>query len=125
MDLNKITNSISGFYKDIAKAQQGDVLVKKYTGEDTKIATYAYIPFASIIILVFRKNNSEFVSFHARESTILLLVAVFIILLLPSFLKVLAVFAVYSIFILSAYKASKGEKLYLPLINEIANSIEI
>ena len=114
------------FFQSITSRGGTLSLVKTYSGEETKAATYAYIPFVSaIILLVFRKENSEFVSFHARQALVLLLLALLALLALPGFLKVIALAVFYVIFVFGAYKASRGEKWYLPLVNELANTIEI
>ena len=115
------------FFQSISSRRgEGSTLVKTYSGEETKVATYSYLPFVSaIVLLVFRKENSEFVSFHARQALVLCLLAILVILIVPSFLKIIAVVVLYVIFVFGAYKASRGEKWYLPLVNEIANTIEI
>ncbi|OGY22580.1 MAG: hypothetical protein A2113_04515 [Candidatus Woykebacteria bacterium GWA1_44_8] len=122
---NELVSQARVFLQSIVKGGESSSLVKTYRGEETKIATYAYLPFVSAALLIFNKEKSEFVSFHARRALVLLLMAILAILLLPGFLKVVAVATFYVIFVFGAYKASKGEKWYLPVVNELANTIEI
>lgn len=99
--------------------------VKIYSGEDTKIATLAYFPFASAAILLLRKNNSEFVSFHARQSVVILVISLFGILFLPGPAKLIVFIAAYTLWSYGAYMAMRGRKWYLPVVTELANTIDL
>jgi uncharacterized membrane protein len=121
----KVIRWVHFFFHSTTKVGRASSLVKTYTGEDTNVATYAYLPFISAVILVFRKDNSEFVSFHARQALVLLLITLLALLFLGGFLRVIVLVVFFILFVFGAYKASRGEKWYFPLVSELANTIEI
>ena len=89
------------------------------------MAAVSYIPFAAAVILVLRKENSEFVSFHARQSLVILLVTILFLLLLPGFFKFLVAVGGCALLITGVYKALQGRKWYFPIITEMANTIDL
>jgi len=118
-------DSILDYVKELFKGEEDSQFVRTYSGQDTLFAAFCYVPFVSAAILVLRKENNEFVSFHARQSLVLLLLGIFALLLLPSFLKLLAAAVIAFLLIFGVYKALKGMKWYFPLVTDLANSIEI
>ncbi len=104
---------------------QEDIFVRTYTGEDTWVASALYIPFISAAVLLLRKNNSEFVSFHARQSLVLLLFAIFALVLLPAILKIIVAIIAYMLFVYGAYHAIRGKKWYMPVVTEISNTFNL
>lgn len=121
----KLLERVRFFLKLAFSGQDNPALVRQYTGEDTKIAALVYIPFVCLAVLLLRKDNSEFVSFHAKHALVLLLIAIFAILLSPKFIKSLAIMAVYAVFVYGAFEASKGRKWYFPGVTELANTIDV
>lgn len=104
---------------------QGETIVRTYSGEETWVAAASYIPFISTAILLLRKNNSEFVSFHARLALVILLISIFALVLLPVILKIIAAILVYMLLVFGAYQAIRGQKWYLPIVSEIARTFEL
>lgn len=102
-----------------------EVFVRTYVGEDTWAASASYIPFISAAILILRKNNSEFVSFHARQALVMLLIIIFALVLLPLVLKIIAAIGAYTLLVYGAYQAIRGKKWYLPIVTEIANTFSL
>ncbi len=104
---------------------RGETVVRTYSGEETWVASTSYIPFISAAILVLRKNNSEFVSFHARLALVILLFSIFALVLLPAILKIIAAIIVYMLLVYGAYHAIRGRKWYLPIASEMANTFDL
>lgn len=104
---------------------QGETVVRTYSGEETWVASASYIPFISAAVLLLRKNNSEFVSFHARLALVILLISIFALILLPVILKIIAAIIVYMLLVYGAYQAVRGKKWYLPVVTEIANTFDL
>ena len=104
---------------------QGETVVRTYSGEETWVASASYIPFISAAVLLLRKNNSEFVSFHARLALVILLISIFALILLPVILKIIAAIVVYLLLVYGAYQAVRGKKWYLPVVTEIANTFNL
>ena len=104
---------------------QGETIVRTYTGEETWVASASYIPFISAAVLILRKNNSEFVSFHARLALVILLFSIFALVLLPTILKIIAAVIVYMLLVYGAYQAVRGRKWYLPVVSEIARTLDL
>lgn len=113
-------NLINRFNRDNEKQ-----FVRHYSGEDTWIAALSYFPFISAAIILLRKNNSEFVSFHAHQAFVILVIFLFAIIIVPSIAKVIVLIAAYTILVYGAYRAMQGRKWYLPLITELANTIDL
>ncbi|MCH7541390.1 hypothetical protein IH981_01270 [Patescibacteria group bacterium] len=111
--------------KKIMQQGKGATVVRTYSGEETWIASLSYIPFVSAAVLLLRKNNSEFVSFHARQALVILIIVVLALMLLPWILKWLAAIIAYGLLVYGAYYALLGRKWYLPIVTEIARTIEI
>lgn len=111
--------------KKIMQQGKGAIVVRTYSGEETWIASLSYIPFVSAAVLLLRKNNSEFVSFHARQALVILIIVVLALMLLPWILKWLAAIIAYGLLVYGAYYALLGRKWYLPIVTEIARTIEI
>ncbi len=111
--------------KKLRQQGKGATVVRTYSGEDTWIASAAYIPFVSAAVLVLRKNNSEFVSFHARQALVILIIVILALMLLPLILKMLAAVVGYGLLVYGAYYALSGRKWYLPIVTELARTIEI
>jgi uncharacterized membrane protein len=102
-----------------------DTIARQYEGEDLLIAAVSYIPFLSAGVLLLRKQNSEFVSYHAKMAIVLLVFTLLAFGLLPGFLRWVGLVAGLIVSAYSAYKAYKGDKLYIPLISKLAQTIEI
>lgn len=100
-------------------------LARRYSGDDAKFAAFTYIPFVGPAILVFRKENSEFVSYHGKMALVLFVLGVLGFFLLPSIFKLLAVLVTFSVSIYGLYKATKGDKWYLPLVSKLAQMMEV
>jgi len=111
--------------KKLRQQGKGATVVRTYSGEDTWIASVSYIPFVSAAVLVLRKNNSEFVSFHARQALVILIIVILALMLLPLILKMLAAVVGYGLLVYGAYYALSGRKWYLPIVTELARTIEI
>jgi len=111
--------------KKLRQQGKGATVVRTYSGEDTWIASVAYVPFVSAAVLVLRKNNSEFVSFHARQALVILIIVILALMLLPLILKMLAAVVGYGLLVYGAYYALSGRKWYLPIVTELARTIEI
>ena len=111
--------------KKLRQQGKGATVVRTYSGEDTWIASVAYVPFVSAAVLVLRKNNSEFVSFHARQALVILIIVILGLRLLPLVLKMLAAVVGYGLLVYGAYYALSGRKWYLPIVTELARTIEI
>ena len=120
--LNPILNYLRGQF---SRGNRGSALVRTYSGEETWIASASYIPFISAAVLVLRKNNSEFVSFHARHALVILIISILALLLLPMVLKMVAAVAAYAILVYGAYQAIRGRKWYLPIVTELAQTFDI
>ena len=104
---------------------QGETVVRTYSGEETWVASASYIPFISAAVLLLRKNNSEFVSFHARLALVILLISIFALILLPVILTIISSIVVYLLLVYGAYQAVRGKKWYLPVVTEIANTFNL
>ncbi len=104
---------------------QGETVIRTYSGEETWIASASYIPFISAAVLLLRKNNSEFVSFHARLALVILLISIFALILLPVILKIIAAIIVYMLLVYGAYHAIRGKRWYMPVVTEIANTFNL
>ena len=115
-----VSNLINRFNRDSEKQ-----FVRHYSGEDTWVAAFSYFPFISAAIILLRKNNSEFVSFHAHQSFVILVISLFAIIIIPSVAKIIVLIAVYTILVYGAYRALQGRKWYLPLVTELANTIDL
>ncbi|HEX7456317.1 MAG TPA: hypothetical protein VF303_02525 [Candidatus Nanoarchaeia archaeon] len=125
-ELKKFRGKIEKYLKKkIKQENKGTAIVRTYSGEETWVASASYIPFMSAAILVLRNNNSEFVSFHARQALVILLFVIVALILLPATLKMLAAVVAYVILIYGAYRAIKGQKWYLPVVTELARTIEL
>jgi len=111
--------------KKLRQQGKGATVVRTYSGEDTWIASVAYVPFVSAAVLVLRKNNSEFVSFHARQALVILIIVILALMLLPLILKMLAAVVGYGLLVYGAYYALSGRKWYLPIVTELARTIEM
>ncbi|MEX0621959.1 MAG: hypothetical protein WD187_03150 [Candidatus Woykebacteria bacterium] len=119
-------NSVRNYLKNqFAAHGQSETLVRTYSGEETWVACASYVPFISAAVLVLRKNNSEFVSFHARQALVILLIAIVLLLLLPGYLKMFLAVVIYAVLVYGAYKAIKGNKWYLPLVTELTHTINL
>ena len=99
--------------------------VRQYTGEDTWVASASYFPFVSAAVILLRKNNSEFVSFHARQALVVLVISLFAFVVVPSIAKLIVGIAAYTILVFGAFRALQGRKWYLPVVTEVANTIDL
>jgi uncharacterized membrane protein len=99
--------------------------VPQYGGEDAWVASISYVPLISAVILLLRKNNSDFILQHAKQSLILTILALITLVVFSSTLRLLIEAIWVFLIVLSAYKAFSGRKLYIPFITEIARLIEI
>ena len=98
---------------------------RQYTGEDTWVASASYFPFVSAAVILLRKNNSEFVSFHARQALVVLVISLFAFMVVPSIAKLIVGIAAYTILVYGAFRALQGRKWYLPIVTEVANTIDL
>lgn len=122
----KLLEDIKTYLPTKLKQQDtSEYVVKTYYGEDTWVASASYIPFVSAAVLVLRKNNNEFVSFHARQALVILLFATVIFVLLPSILKFFFAIIVYMILVYGAYQAIRGRKWFFPIVTQIANTFDL
>jgi len=118
-------SSILIYIRKLFKSEEESELVRTYSGQDTVVAAFSYVPFVSAAILVLRKENNEFVSFHARQSLVILLISIFALLFLPPFFKLIAAVLVTLLLSFGVYKALNGRKWYLPLVTDLGNSIDL
>ena len=93
--------------------------------EEIIVAGVSYIPLASAAILLLRKDNTDFIQQHAKQSLILMIFALLVFMLLSSVLRFLLELIIIFYIIFSAYKALSGRKVYIPLITEISRFIEL
>ena len=112
-------------YTKVEKTSDENAFSRTYFGEETWIAAASYIPFISAVVLILRKGNSEFVSFHSRQALVLVLLIVLGLLLLPPIYKVILAITAYLVLIYGAYQSLKGKKWYFPLVTELANTIDL
>lgn len=117
---SKINSLFSQTFKEDDKQ-----FVRVYTGEDTFIAAISYFPPISTVILLLRKENSEFVSFHARQALVLLVIFALGILILPLAAKLIVFIVGFTLLVYGGYVAINGKKWYLPIVTELANTIEL
>lgn len=122
--LNDTEVKLESFLQRFERHEENQ-FVKIYSGEDTRIAALAYFPFVCTAVLLLRKNNSEFVSFHSHQSLVLLVIALFGILFLPGPAKLIVFIASYTLLSYGAYMAMRGRKWYLPFVTELANTIKL
>jgi len=99
--------------------------VRQYTGEDTWVASASYFPFVCAAVILLRKNNSEFVSFHARQALVVLVLSLFAFMVVPSIAKLIVGIAAYTTLVYGAFRALQGRKWYLPIVTEVANTIDL
>jgi uncharacterized membrane protein len=100
--------------------------VRIYSGRDAAMAALSYFPFACTAILLFRrKTNSDFVSFHSHQSLVILVIALLGILFLPGPAKLIVFITAYTLLAYGAYMAMRGRKWYLPIVTELANTINL
>ena len=104
---------------------QEELQVPRYRGEDVWIATVCYLPLVSAVVMVLRRNNSDFVLNHSKQALILSILFLLVFMILSSWLRILAEAAILSLIIISVYKAFNGRKIYIPLITEVSQFIEI
>ena len=104
---------------------QEELQVPRYRGEDVWIATVCYLPLVSAAVIVLRRNNSDFVLNHSKQALILSILFLLVFMILSSWLRILAEAAILSLIIISVYKAFNGRKIYIPLITEVSQFIEI
>lgn len=97
----------------------------RYEGTDTWVAASCYLYFVSGAVLLIRKNNSDFVRFHAKQAFVILIIALLSVFLLPLVLKIVANIALLGLGGYGAYRALNGFRWYLPFVTELANSIEV
>lgn len=100
-------------------------VARSYTGEDAWVAAVSYIPFVSAAILLLRKDNSEFVLYHAKQAVVLIVLTLLFLAVLSSILRLVLVAILVLIMIISAYRALAGKKFYVPLVTELARWIEL
>lgn len=123
-DIDDLKSKINSLFAHTFK-ENDKQFVKVYSGHDTYIAAISYFPFISAVILLLRKENSEFVSFHARQALVLLVVSAFGLLILPVAAKLIVFIAVFALLVYGGYIAVNGKKWYLPLVTELANTMEL
>ncbi len=108
-----------------ASPEEGALQVREYEGEDAWVAAASYIPLVSAAILLIRKDNSEFILTHSKQALILTILALLIFMLLPLLIRLILDGILVLLMIVSAYKAFTGKKIYIPLVTDIAGSIDI
>ena len=124
--MKNLLNDINNYFQDQLKREDvSETVTKTYVGEDTWVASASYIPFAAPAVLLLRKNNSEFVSIHAKQSLVILLFSIVVMILLPVVLKIVAAIMIYLILVFGAFQAIRGRKWYLPVVTEIAHTFDL
>ena len=104
---------------------------QNYSDSDRWIAAASYFYFVSAIILLLRKNKSEFVNFHARQGLVIFILALIFWLLpsifgfLPNILGILVNATLLALIILAAVRAYRSDRWKIPYIADIANSIDL
>lgn len=125
MEMNKNFKDVFfGLFKKFDRDGEAQ-FVRQYTGEDTWVASASYFPFVSAAVLLLRKNNSEFVSFHAKQALVVLAISIFAFIIVPSVAKLIVGITTYTVLVYGAFRALQGRKWYLPIVTELANTIEI
>ena len=99
--------------------------VREYEGEDTWVAAASYIPFVCAAILLLRKDNSEFVSDHAKQALVLVILALLVFMLIPSPIRLIISAILILLLVVSVYRALQGRKYYIPGVSELSRLIEI
>lgn len=97
----------------------------QYEGKDAAIAAVCYFYFVSGLVLLLRKGNSEFVSFHARQAFVLLIIDILIFLFSGSTLRLPLSLLLFVLNCFGAWQALRRKHWQIPLITDLANSIEI
>lgn len=95
--------------------------------EDEKFfAALGYFAFLFVIPLVV-KPKSAYCKFHAKQSMVLLLIAVIVLIILaaiPWFGSMLTM-ALFAVYILAIYKAYKGEYWRIPVVSNFAGKMNV
>ena len=98
---------------------------REYEGEDTWVAAASYIPFVCAAILLLRKDNSEFVSDHAKQALVLVILALLVFMLIPSPTRLIIDGVLILLLVISVYRALQGRKYYIPVVTQLSRLIEI
>jgi len=125
ISLNNILNRPKTIPTSSNTEKVEEILISESEGEDKYVASAAYLYFVSAAILTLRKNNSEFVTFHARQAFVLLLLAIVAFVFLAGIWRIIFSIGVLAINIYGAYQALNGRKWNIPYLTQIANSIDI
>lgn len=87
-------------------------------------AAASYIYFFSTVALLLRKDNSDFVTFHAKHA-IVFLILTFTFLLIPGWFKVVASLLLLASELLAVYLALIGKRYYIPYLTNLVRNFEI
>jgi len=124
--INDLLKKVIAFVVHLSVSKNGeDIQVSRYQGRDSWVAAASYIPLASMAILVLRKNNSDFVLEHAKQSLILFILLILVLILLPGIIKFLPGFAISTLMIGSAYLSFTGRRVHIPWVSEVSRLISI
>ena len=93
--------------------------------EEIIVAGVSYIPLASAVVLLLRKDNTDYIQQHAKQSLILTIFALLIFIILSSVFRLVLEVIIIFLIIFSAYKALSGRKVYIPLVSEISRFMEL
>lgn len=93
--------------------------------EEIIVAGLSYIPLVSAVILLLRKDNTDFIQQHAKQSLVLIIFALLIFMIFSAILRFLLEVVIIFYVIFSAYKALSGRKVYVPFVSEISRLIEL
>src|SRR3989304_4807552 len=104
---------------------------QKYSDSDRWIAAVSYFYFVSAIILLLRKNKSEFVNFHARQGLVIFILALIFWLLpsifgfLPNILGILVNATLLALIIHGLVRAYRWAGGTDPYLDNISQSIDL
>ena len=93
--------------------------------EEIIVAGMSYIPLVSAAVLLLRKDNTDFIQQHAKQSLILTIFALLVFMILPSIFRLVVEVIIIFLIVFSAYKALSGRKVYVPFVSELARWVEI
>jgi uncharacterized membrane protein len=88
-------------------------------------AALCYIPPFSAIALVWRGKDSLFVSFHAKQALLLEMVGFVLVVISPALLKQVFGIILLLLICLGIVFSLRKQKWYMPVLSNIADSIEI
>lgn len=87
-------------------------------------AAGSYIYFVSAAVLLLRKDNSDFVIFHAKHAIIFLLLTI-LFFLIPGWPKVVLSLILISIEMIAVYLALAGKRYTVPFLTNLVRNFDI